>query len=300
MKNLIFAALLLITTGIIFSCQKTVTEPQTTSDQHHRFGAEGNVNQDYIKFRRGGVKGKPPKFPTDTTVTPTPTDTVPAPTPTPTPDPVPTLPSAYSIPMQTPLQQGSEGSCVSFSVAYTREREEFNKTGVWTMLSEEYLFNQTTSDHNSCSGSAIITALNFLLTNGICTWASMPYMWTNGCSTMPTAAQTSEAAKYRISDYVQIWVTDTILLKQALLANHPLVIQIPIDQNLYNAKAGFVWTQLGPILGYHSVALCGYDDTKRAFKFINSWGVAWGDGGFGWVSYDLFPKVSSSAMKMIL
>ena len=38
--------------------------------------------------------------------------------------------------------------------------------------------------------------------------------------------------------------------------------------------------------GGHAICLCGYDDTKGAFRFKNSWGPGWGDKGYAWLSYD--------------
>jgi hypothetical protein len=287
MKNLI-----IFLPFLFLACSKT----DIRTPKH--FGAIGNVDQDYAKYRKG--RGKPVK---DTVVV-TPPDTTTVDTvvivPPPTVDPVPVLPASYEIGMPTPLNQGSEGSCVSFSIVYAREREQFNKTGQWTMLSQEYLFDQNTNDHTSCSGSGIITTLNFLISNGVCTQASMPYSWYNGCSLVPTWEQTTEASQYRISNYTQILASDITGIKQALLQNHSLVIQVCPDQAFCDATAGFIWKSLGQILGYHSLTVCGYDDSKHAYKIINSWGVNWGDAGYGWIDYDLFPKVSSSAMKMIL
>jgi hypothetical protein len=286
MKNLI-----IFLPFLLLACQKTdIRQPK-------HFGVIGNVDQDYVKFRKG--RGKPVK---DTVVvTPPPPDSTPVVVDTiPTVDPVPVLPASYEIPMPTPLNQGSEGSCVSFSVVYAREREQYNKTGYWTYLSQEYLFDQTTTDHTGCSGSGIITALNFLQTNGVCTATSMPYSWYNGCSLVPTWEQTTEAAQYRISSFTQIVASDMTGIKTALLQNHSLVIQVCPDQAFCDAAAGFIWKSLGQILGYHSLVICGYDDSKHAYKIINSWGTNWGDAGYGWIDYDLFPKVSSSAMKIIL
>jgi Papain family cysteine protease len=36
----------------------------------------------------------------------------------------------------------------------------------------------------------------------------------------------------------------------------------------------------------HAVSLVGYDERRQAFKLINSWGLRWGDGGFGGINYD--------------
>lgn len=37
----------------------------------------------------------------------------------------------------------------------------------------------------------------------------------------------------------------------------------------------------------HSICLVGYDENKKAFKFINSWGPTWGFSGYGWIAEGL-------------
>jgi hypothetical protein len=96
------------------------------------------------------------------------------------------------------IQQGSEGSCISVAVSYARSYEAYKRSGATSysqstnILSPEYLFNQVKSS-TTCTGSALLTNLNFVRDNGICTWATMPYTWSNVCSQMPDATQTSEA-----------------------------------------------------------------------------------------------------------
>jgi C1A family cysteine protease len=203
------------------------------------------------------------------------------------------------------VNQGSEGSCVAIAVAYARSAEEYYGKGAGfydpsvNIFSPEDLFNQITTS-TRCSGAGLITAMEFLKTNGIDTWASMPYSWTNGCSLMPSGAQTQEASQYRISSYSQIPAADTNAIKAALAANHPLTLNIAIDNVFYNAGPGFVWTTNGPVIGYHAMTVVGYDDSRHAWKFMNSFGTSWGDAGYSWVDYDLLPKVGSALMKINL
>ena len=49
-------------------------------------------------------------------------------------------------------------------------------------------------------------------------------------------------------------------------------------------------------LGGHDILIVGYDDTMQRFKFRNSWGTAWGEEGYGTISYDYLcdPKLADS------
>ena len=50
--------------------------------------------------------------------------------------------------------------------------------------------------------------------------------------------------------------------------------------------------------GRHAMTVVGYDDRKQAIKVINSYGTAWGDGGFGWIAYDTFLRDAKEAYTM--
>jgi hypothetical protein len=219
------------------------------------------------------------------------------------PPPPTTLPSSYALVMPPVMNQGSEGSCVAFAAVYARSYEAYKRSGATSysqstnILSPEYLFNQTKTSATSCSGSALITSYDFLKNNGVCTWSSMPYTWTD-CSLMPNSTQTAQAANYRIASYSQIYASDVTAIKNMLVANRPLVSQYSVDNEFYNATTGFIWKSLGTVIGYHALAICGYDDNKHAYKVINQWGTSWGDAGYSWIDYDLLPKVSSNLLVM--
>jgi hypothetical protein len=42
--------------------------------------------------------------------------------------------------------------------------------------------------------------------------------------------------------------------------------------------------------GSHAVTVYGYDDNTGRFKFANSWGTTWGDGGYGYLPYEYFAR----------
>lgn len=203
-----------------------------------------------------------------------------------------TLPYSVDLTMPSVGHQGSEGSCVAWAASYARSAEEYYQTSASgydpasNITSPEFLFNQIKTDEN-CSGSAMLTALEFLRNNGICTWQSMPYSSVNGCSLAPTTEQITEALNYKIDSYSKAYTSDLAALKTLLATNHPLLVTFSIDDNFKNAQPGYIWKSFSgtPSL-VHAVAICGYDDSKNAFKIINSWGTAWGDQGYLWIDYN--------------
>lgn len=216
-----------------------------------------------------------------------------------------TLPSAYQLALPPAADQGSEGSCVSFAVGYAaRSAEKYYRTGAsnyslsTNIMSPEYLFNQTRSD-SYCSGSSLITALEFLKSNGICTWQTMPYSSLNGCSLMPTATQTNEAASNRILDYSIMYTADITGIKTMLASNRPLLVDFMVDSYFSNATPGFIWQSFSSTFyARHAVAICGYDDAKHAVKVMSSWGPGWGESGFSWIDYDFLGTINANVFAM--
>lgn len=214
----------------------------------------------------------------------------------------PTLPSSIRLSMPTALNQGGEGSCVAFTVNYARSFEQYNRTNstVYStstnIFSPEFVFNQTKSDAY-CSGSALLTALDLLVSKGTCTWASMPYSST-GCTTLPTSTQLTEAVNFKITSYSKILKTDQTAIKTMLASKRALVAQITIDDNFRNAGIGYIWNSFSTNAGLHALVICGYDDNKGAFLALNSWGTTYGDAGYIWIGYNFLQTVSSDLFVM--
>ena len=219
--------------------------------------------------------------------------------------PTTTLPASVLLAMPPVSYQGSEGSCVAFAVGYAaRSCEQYYRSNATSytlstnIFSPEFLFNQT--QIGSCSGSTILTALDFVVNKGVCTWASMPYDYNNGCSLQPNTSQLAEAANYRISSYSSVYTSDIIAMKTMLANHHPLAIGIAIDNNFNTAGPGYIWNSYSSTIsnGAHAVTICGYDDTMHAYKAINSWGTTWGSAGYIWIDYDFLPVVKSNCYVM--
>jgi hypothetical protein len=87
-------------------------------------------------------------------------------------------------------------------------------------------------------------------------------------------------------------------LKLALASEMPVVVGVNVDGNFDRHVGAEVLAEYdreevrrlhdeGQGTG-HAICVVGYDDAKRAFRVINSWGTLWGDMGYAWVDYDQF------------
>lgn len=200
-------------------------------------------------------------------------------------------PQSSGVILWTPpmSNQGSEGSCVAFAVSNARSIEWFYKTSNKLSFSPEHLFNNVKFGETCDIGTAMQTALEFVMLNGILPWQEMPY--TSGtCQPIETELQKQLALNYKIEGYYKIYTTDKAAIRSMIDLKKAVIISLACDQSFLDAKAGFVWRQYSGS-GYlnHCVVICGYDDDKNAWLIQNSWGDLWADKGYSWIEYDFFP-----------
>ncbi len=210
--------------------------------------------------------------------------------------PPPALPSSYQLTTPPIADQGNEFTCVPFATTYAaRSIEQYYRSGASSyslsanIFSPEYVYNQTRITSDCSSGTSIGLTLDLMKNKGVATWQTMPYFDNNGCGLMPTAAQDAEAANYKIGGYSKIINTDQTAIKTMIAGKHPVMTSLLIDDNFMNAGTGFIWKTSGLGTAPHSLIICGYDDSKHAYRVMNSWGTSWGDAGYGWIDYDFFP-----------
>ena len=204
--------------------------------------------------------------------------------------------SEVRLTMPPVSNQGSEGSCVGFAVGYAaRSAEQYYRTGATSysnatnIFSPEFLYNQIKFSSDCGSGAAMQAALDHIKLNGICTYQSMPYSSSNGCSLLPSASQATEALNFKITNYSKLYTSDKVAIKAMISQHHPVIISVVADNSFISAKPGFVWKSYsGSGSLAHCIVICGYDDAKNAYLVMNSWGTGWGDAGFSWIDYDFF------------
>ncbi len=204
------------------------------------------------------------------------------------------MPVSYIL-QTPPVILQTNGECVAIATSQARTIEYYYSShakSFTTIFSPAFIYNQTKVNSNCGSGTYFTSTLDLLRSKGVCTISSMPF--TGDCSVFPNIFQVTEAAKYKIASYNKIANNDNAGIKKLLLANHPVMSYVSINQSFYDLTATDIWKDSTYTVGFpHCLLLVGYDDTKHAYKCMNSWGTEWADKGFCYVDYDFFPAPTS-------
>ena len=201
------------------------------------------------------------------------------------------LPTSVDLSAQLPPpgNQGGEGSCAGFAAAYAKDYDEQVEMR-WSLLSTDHqfspswLYNQNNGGGDN--GAFMSDVLNTIVNHGADTLSNFLYrdgdVWTQ-----PDNVSLERASHYKALSWNSLTVSASSL--KSYLAGGNVVIfgfnAFP-DLDALNATTNVIYdSSAGTATQYHFVAVVGYDDTKAAFKFINSWGSAWGSSGYGWIAY---------------
>lgn len=199
--------------------------------------------------------------------------------------------------------QGQSNTCVGWAVGYYLKGFQEGAERRWDLtarahqFSPSFIYNQrTTSACAADRGMSLANALAILSRQGCATLDLFPYTTSNLCL-QPTADQLAAAEAYRIAEYAVLFrgqgTANIAALKTYLASGQPIVAAIPVYASARNASPSAPPLDLpasgDTYLGGHAIVLVGYDDTYYgvgAFKFVNSWGVTWRLGGYGYLTYE--------------
>jgi C1A family cysteine protease len=79
--------------------------------------------------------------------------------------------------------------------------------------------------------------------------------------------------------------SDHLARKRALVERGPVIAGMIIYADLLYYRSGLYRPVSDESLGLHAVAVVGYDDATATWLIKNSWGTAWGEGGYARVGY---------------
>lgn len=229
-----------------------------------------------------------------------------------------------------PGHQYSQGSCAAWAVGYAARSfllsgETGERVPQGQEMSPAYIYNSTSTDPSCRRGVTLSAALKLVSTEGVASLAEFPYN-KDQCLMRPTAGLRASAAKHKLyswravahktaagqttSDWREPLVIDDI--KGELWKGNPIVFGMRLPQDFFllgNHKGDYVgvyrsdqrWDRSsapppgGAQHAMHAMALVGYDNSRQAFKVMNSWGQGWGEKGYLWIDYQTFQNLVGEA-----
>lgn len=245
---------------------------------------------------------------------------------TPLPIPSGTIPSSYALnPALLPPvgNQGQEGSCVGWSTSYYYKSFQEAREHHWSLsdpnhlFSPSFVYNQINMgrDEGKDGGASAADAMALLTQEGDVPIARFPYV-EKDVVTQPTQALIDSGAPFQARDFGYLFKphtqseylpyhNDITGLKHWLASGDGLVIQMTLFPSFESYQGGVYDADVSgeQPAGGHAMFVVGYDDNAEgtgigAFKIENSWGPAWGEQGYVWISYRLVSQYADSAWAM--
>lgn len=184
------------------------------------------------------------------------------------------------------------GSCTAHAggAAYAYRMSRRHKGGLWVTPSRLAIYywarryaNQTAVD----AGANLRNLMKALAKEGAPDEALWPYRPELFRQEPPEgvaqAGQGHQALIYwRVDCTLDAWRT-------ALSQDLPIVAGMWLRESFFNPLHGVI-----PLpaegernAGAHAILICGFNDDTRLFTFRNSWNSSWGDGGYGYLPYEM-------------
>lgn len=196
--------------------------------------------------------------------------------------------------------QGMLGACTAFACVGAMEylHKRFGGIKSDDILSERFTYYATRVHVLGWvaedSGAYVRDAMKSLVKFGSCLESSCVY--NNDYKTPPDSSAYNEALRYQVVSYARFEDGSNASDRKVLIENikasmdsgFPVVCGFVCYSNVLSAVNGVIPPKNGQIIGGHAIMLVGYDDNKQWFKFKNSWGMKWGDNGYGYLSYDYY------------
>lgn len=197
----------------------------------------------------------------------------------------------YTQKMSPVRDQGDEGTCVGFAtVVGMKEYQEKIDYGKLVELSPRFLYNECKKIDGmpDKEGTSIRVAVKVLQKIGVCRekyWKYSPHQ-----KDKPEKGAKEDAKKFKIKTYARI--LDLQELRHTLATKGPCVIGVYVFSSMMETKDGKIkMPKRGErALGGHAICPVGYDDNKGFIKFKNSWGISWGEKGYGYLPYEYIEK----------
>ena len=189
--------------------------------------------------------------------------------------------------------QGALGSCTAFAITKGLREHLQRKNGERTVpLSALYGYYETRrlAGHNvfKDTGGTILEGMKALKESGSAPELLWPYEISK-FHIMPTVEAYMAAQEFKVTQTVQLAGLEDV--KAALAKGHSVAFGFVSVGKIMSPDADGVMPmpQPGdPIHGGHAMLAVGYDETRQQLIVRNSWGDAWGLGGYAYLPYAFF------------
>jgi C1A family cysteine protease len=207
--------------------------------------------------------------------------------------------------------QGQHGACSGFSSSVATEFLELMELdknspvpqvyhkSLFEPVSPAFIYNNERLFEGTfpqdAGASTLADACKCLTLKGVCRESTFPYTDVN-LVTVPDEAAYAEAANHRVPIAYELQGENDLL--SCLSEGFPFIFGIVVYESFMNSSVmntGYVPMPMDfeQVIGGHALCCVGYE-LNVAWIFQNSWGMSWGDRGFGYLPWDylLDPQLS--------
>ena len=216
----------------------------------------------------------------------------------------------------TVREQGKVSSCVGWSVGYAAMTIEKAVANGWAgdqrtiddhAFSAMFLYNQIKLG-DCFFGAELNRAFGILKEKGNVFYRD--FAVGNNCDSLPPSGLVDKARANRVKEFAALFNPDDRddvkirRVKRTLAQVKPVVVGMIVLENFLSLKStDHVWyPNIGKtdVFGGHAMVVVGYDDGRKAFEIMNSWGDGWANQGFVWVRYEDFARYCKYAYELVL